>query len=73
LKINKNLLLLPYLTAIAFCEKELTPHLLRKTPNFPGQSLCFYEVEVHAYNDDGIPLIWLQDVSGFDTGPEAEK
>ena len=24
-------------------------------------------------NDDGIPLIWLQDVSGFDVGTEAEK
>jgi acetyl-CoA carboxylase carboxyltransferase component len=26
-----------------------------------------------ACNDDGIPLIWLQDISGFDIGPEAEK
>lgn len=24
-------------------------------------------------NDDGIPMIWLQDVSGFDVGLEAEK
>src|SRR5208283_3009844 len=24
-------------------------------------------------NDDGIPLVWLQDISGFDIGPEAEK
>lgn len=24
-------------------------------------------------NDDGIPLLWLQDVSGFDVGLEAEK
>jgi acetyl-CoA carboxylase carboxyltransferase component len=24
-------------------------------------------------NDDGIPIIWLQDVSGFDIGAEAEK
>jgi acetyl-CoA carboxylase carboxyltransferase component len=24
-------------------------------------------------NDDGIPIIWLQDISGFDIGPEAEK
>ena len=24
-------------------------------------------------NDDGIPLIWLQDISGFDIGVEAEK
>ncbi|MDQ7008038.1 MAG: carboxyl transferase domain-containing protein [Acidobacteriota bacterium] len=26
-----------------------------------------------ACNDDGLPLIWLQDVSGFDIGVEAEK
>ncbi len=25
-----------------------------------------------ACNDDGIPLLWLQDISGFDIGPEAE-
>ena len=26
-----------------------------------------------ACNDDGIPLLWLQDISGFDIGTEAEK
>ncbi len=26
-----------------------------------------------ACNSDGIPLIWVQDVSGFDIGPEAER
>lgn len=26
-----------------------------------------------ACNDDGIPLIWLQDISGFDIGTEAER
>ncbi len=26
-----------------------------------------------ACNDDGIPLIWLQDISGFDIGKEAER
>ncbi len=26
-----------------------------------------------ACNDDGIPLVWLQDISGFDIGYEAEK
>jgi acetyl-CoA carboxylase carboxyltransferase component len=26
-----------------------------------------------ACNDDGIPILWLQDISGFDIGPEAEK
>lgn len=24
-------------------------------------------------NDDGLPVIWLQDVSGFDVGPDAER
>jgi acetyl-CoA carboxylase carboxyltransferase component len=26
-----------------------------------------------ACNDDGIPIVWLQDISGFDIGEEAEK
>jgi 3-methylcrotonyl-CoA carboxylase beta subunit len=26
-----------------------------------------------ACNDDGIPIVWLQDISGFDIGSEAEK
>jgi len=26
-----------------------------------------------ACNDDGIPLLWLQDISGFDIGPQAER
>lgn len=26
-----------------------------------------------ACNDDGIPIVWLQDISGFDIGPEAER
>jgi 3-methylcrotonyl-CoA carboxylase beta subunit len=26
-----------------------------------------------ACNDDGVPLIWLQDISGFDIGAEAER
>jgi len=26
-----------------------------------------------ACNSDGIPIIWLQDIAGFDIGPEAEK
>jgi len=25
-----------------------------------------------ACNDDGLPIVWLQDISGFDVGPEAE-
>lgn len=26
-----------------------------------------------ACNDDGLPIVWLQDISGFDIGPEAER
>ncbi len=26
-----------------------------------------------ACNDDGIPIVWLQDISGFDIGVEAER
>jgi 3-methylcrotonyl-CoA carboxylase beta subunit len=26
-----------------------------------------------ACNDDGVPIVWLQDISGFDIGAEAEK
>lgn len=26
-----------------------------------------------ACNDDGIPIVWMQDVSGFDIGVEAER
>ncbi len=26
-----------------------------------------------ACNSDGVPIIWLQDIAGFDIGPEAEK
>ena len=26
-----------------------------------------------ACNDDGLPIVWLQDISGFDIGPDAER
>ena len=26
-----------------------------------------------ACNDDGLPILWLQDISGFDIGPDAER
>ena len=29
--------------------------------------------ELWRVNDDGLPIIWLQDISGFDIGLEAEK
>jgi len=28
---------------------------------------------VRACIDDGVPIVWLQDIAGFDIGPEAEK
>lgn len=44
----------------------------------PGGSLCRNGVSkisqfVRACNDDGVPLVWLQDVSGFDVGVEPER
>lgn len=56
---------------------------LHDDPDHPGQhrpSGILYRQGIarlaafsRACNDDGIPLIWLQDVSGFDIGPEAER
>lgn len=56
---------------------------LHEDPDHPGQhrpSGILYRQGIaklsafsRACNDDGIPLLWLQDVSGFDIGPEAER
>ncbi len=63
---------------IAANMQELTSH-----PNNPQQKRAggiLYKEGVkklslfsRACNDDGLPLIWLQDVAGFDVGEEAEK
>ena len=63
---------------IAANEQGLTDH-----PHMPGHKRpggILYREGVaklaafsRACNDDGIPLIWLQDVSGFDIGAEAER
>jgi 3-methylcrotonyl-CoA carboxylase beta subunit len=66
-----------YVGFLANC-LDLTPH-----PSQPGQMRAggiLYREGVkklsrfsRSCNDDGIPLCWLQDVSGFDVGVEAEK
>ena len=52
-------------------------------PDLPGQrrpGAILYKEGIakisqfsRACNDDGIPIVWLQDISGFDIGAEAEK
>ncbi len=56
----------------------LTDHPVHKGIKRPGGILYRDGISkmttfARACNDDGIPLIWLQDVAGFDIGPEAEK
>ncbi|MEW6746596.1 MAG: carboxyl transferase domain-containing protein [Planctomycetota bacterium] len=56
----------------------LTQHPEKASESRPG-SLLYREgiAKISAFsrmcNDDGIPIIWLQDIAGFDIGPEAEK
>jgi acetyl-CoA carboxylase carboxyltransferase component len=56
----------------------LTDHPLHRDVKRPGGILYRDGIAKVAQfsrccNDDGIPIIWLQDISGFDIGPEAEK
>lgn len=58
--------------------QTLTEHPVHKSMQRPGGILYRDGISkmtqfCQACNDDGIPLIWIQDVSGFDIGPEAEK
>ncbi len=58
--------------------QNLTNHPIHKDIPRPGgilyrQGISKMTTFTRACNDDGIPLIWLQDISGFDIGPEAEK
>lgn len=56
---------------------------LVEDPDHPGQkrpSGILYKRGIaklsafsRALNEDGIPLLWLQDISGFDIGPQAER
>jgi len=57
---------------------ELTEHPVERGAKRPGgilyrEGIAKISQFSRACNDDGIPLIWLQDISGFDIGVEAEK
>ncbi len=56
----------------------LTPHPVHRGVQRPGgilfrEGIAKISQFSRACNEDGIPLIWLQDISGFDIGLEAEK
>jgi acetyl-CoA carboxylase carboxyltransferase component len=58
--------------------QNLTEHPVHRNTKRPGGILYRDGIAkmtsfARACNDDGIPLIWLQDVAGFDIGIEAEK
>jgi acetyl-CoA carboxylase carboxyltransferase component len=58
--------------------QHLTPHPRLKGRSRPGgilyrEGIAKISAFSRACNDDGIPIIWLQDISGFDIGMEAEK
>jgi acetyl-CoA carboxylase carboxyltransferase component len=58
--------------------QELEPHPRVKGATRPGgllyrEGIAKISTFSRACNDDGIPILWLQDISGFDIGPEAEK
>ena len=57
---------------------ELTVHPANPATQRPGgilyrEGIAKISQFSRVCNDDGIPLIWLQDISGFDIGPEAEQ
>ncbi len=57
---------------------NLTDHPVHRGQKRPGgilykEGIAKISQFSRACNDDGIPLIWLQDISGFDIGPEAEE
>jgi 3-methylcrotonyl-CoA carboxylase beta subunit len=58
--------------------QRLTPHPRQAGRTRPGgilyrEGIARISAFSRACNDDGIPMVWLQDISGFDIGPEAEK
>jgi acetyl-CoA carboxylase carboxyltransferase component len=58
--------------------QQLAPHPRIRGRSRPGgilyrEGIAKISTFSRACNDDGIPLIWLQDISGFDIGLEAEK
>ena len=58
--------------------QQLTPHPRARNVTRPGgilyrEGIAKISAFSRACNDDGIPILWLQDISGFDIGPEAER
>lgn len=58
--------------------QQLTPHPKQPGRSRPGgilyqEGIAKVSTFSRACNDDGIPILWLQDISGFDIGREAEK
>ncbi len=56
----------------------LTDHPVHRDVKRPGgilyrEGIAKVSQFSRACNDDGIPIVWLHDISGFDIGPEAEK
>ncbi len=59
-------------------EQELIDHPIlpgrkRGTGILYREGVAKLAIFSRACNDDGIPIVWLQDVSGFDIGAEAER
>jgi acetyl-CoA carboxylase carboxyltransferase component len=57
---------------------ELTDHPVLRGEKRPGgilyrDGIAKISQFSRCCNDDGIPIVWLQDISGFDIGVEAEK
>jgi acetyl-CoA carboxylase carboxyltransferase component len=56
----------------------LTDHPLRGGEQRPGgilyrEGIAKISQFSRCCNDDGLPILWLHDISGFDIGPEAER
>ena len=49
------------------------PHKSRPGSLLYQQGIAKISAFSRACNDDGIPIVWMQDISGFDIGLEAEK
>ncbi|MGI5864321.1 MAG: acyl-CoA carboxylase subunit beta, partial [Myxococcales bacterium] len=57
---------------------RLVPHPRQRGRTRPGgilyrEGIAKISAFSRACNDDGLPILWLQDISGFDIGLEAEK
>lgn len=57
---------------------NLTEHPRHRSIKRPGgilyqQGIAKISAFSRACNDDGLPIVWLHDISGFDIGAEAEK